>query len=405
MNRFILHSDLNNFFASVECVLNPDLKDKYVAVCGNKAERHGIVLAKNQAAKSCGVKTGEAIWQAKLKCPSLTIVPPQFDMYLKYSNAVKNIYYNFTDMIEPFGIDECWLDVSGCTKSFGGAVDIAYKIKEAVKSATGLTVSVGVSFNKVFAKLGSDMKKPDAVTAIPKESFKEKVWCLDVECMLGVGRKTLQKLKSKNINTIGDIAASSPERLKLWLGKSGISLWNYANGYDNSPVSLFNYEHPLKSIGRGTTCVTDLNDIAEVKAVILKLSEMVSYKLRENCLEATGISVTVKDKNLVCKEFQIKLNDRTADIRDIYHTAADLFEMRYDWKNPVRSVTVRAINLISANTPRQLSFFDDAEKKEKLDKLGCTMVDMRKKFGGNIVTYATLLGDMKTPKMLDIKHL
>ncbi len=401
MDRVILHSDLNNFYASVECMLNPNLQGKHVAVCGNKADRHGIVLAKNQGAKMLGVKTGEPIWQAKIKCPDLVIVPPQYDQYLKYSEIVRNIYYNFTDMIEPFGMDECWLDVSGCTKSMGSGVKIAGDIKEQVKAKTGLTVSVGVSYNKIFAKLGSDMKKPDAVTYIPKENYKEKVWPLDVGELLGVGYKTRQKLKTKNINTIGDLAAASPERLKLWLGVNGIRLWRYANGYDNSRVSVFDYTPPIKSIGHGITCVTDLLNNEEVWRVILELTGTVARRLKENKLEASGIAISVKDKNLVTKEYQEQLFTSTSSTKALSKAFFDLFLRRYTWKENVRAVSVRAINLVSANMPKQLSFFDDgtaAEKQQKLDKVADSL---KSKYGKKIITYASLMQDLKMPPAKD----
>ncbi len=386
-------------------MLNPELKGNYVAVCGNREDRHGIVLAKNQPAKLLGVKTGEPIWQAKLKCPDLVIVPPQYDQYLKYSKIVRDIYYNYTDMIEPFGMDECWLDVSGCTKSMGSGTEIANNIREQVKSETGLTVSIGISYNKIFAKLGSDMKKPDAVTYIPKDSFKEKVWPLPVGELLGVGIKTQQKLKVKNINTIGDLANASPERLKLWLGVNGIRLWRYANGYDNSAVSTFDYKAPIKSIGHGITCVTDLLNNDEVWRVILELTGSISRKLKENNLAATGVALSVKDKNLVNREYQCKLDYATTGTHDIAGKAFELFLKRYTWKNNVRAVSVRAINLVKGDLPRQLSFFDDDGKWLKTQKLENAIDNLRARYGKEIIKYASLMDDLKMPAAKDVELL
>ena len=230
MDRIILHCDINNCYASIECAENPELKGKPIAVCGSSEDRHGIVLAKSQEAKYYGVQTGETIWQAKLKCPSLIIVKPNFDKYLKYSKAARDIYYRFTDKIESFGLDECWLDVTGSTKLFGSGEEIAHMIRTSILEELGITISVGVSFNKVFAKLASDLKKPNAVTIIDKKTFKKTVWQLPAEYLMGVGRQTLKTLNSMYIKTIGDLAKESPEKLQKVLGKNGYQLWEYANG-------------------------------------------------------------------------------------------------------------------------------------------------------------------------------
>ena len=257
-------------------MLNPKLRGKYVAVCGNTSDRHGIVLAKNEAAKAMGVKTGEVIWKAKQKCPKLIIVPPNFDNYIKYSKQVMEIYCRYTDMIEPFGIDEAWLDVTGSRLIYGDGTAIADNIRRTVKKEMGLTVSVGVSFNKVFAKLGSDLKKPDAVTEIKKDSFKEKIWGLSADKMLGVGRSTARTLGKYHINTIGDIANADPDFLKRRLGVAGETLWRYANGLEDSAVKLFSYTAPIKSIGRGITCRLDLSEDNEVWYVLSELSRQVA---------------------------------------------------------------------------------------------------------------------------------
>ena len=261
MQRVILHCDMNNFYASVECMLNPELKNKPVAVCGSVEERHGIVLAKNYAAKAFGVSTGEAIWQAKQKCQDLVIVEPHYEQYMKFSKLAREIYGRYTDQIEPYGMDECWLDVTG-SGCMGTGFEIADEIRRTVKFELGLTISAGVSFNKIFAKLGSDMKKPDAITCIEADSFREKIWCLPASDLLGVGRATEKVLSGYGIHTIGELAATSDDFLKCRLGKNGLAIKKYANGLDDSPVMLSDYVSPVKSIGHG---ITTMDIYAKVK--------------------------------------------------------------------------------------------------------------------------------------------
>lgn len=255
MDRVILHSDLNSFYASVECLYHPELRGKPVAVGGSAEERHGIILTKNDLAKKCGVKTGEALWEAREKCPDIVILPPNFPLYLKFSKMARQIYADYTDKVEPYGIDECWLDVTGCNKS---GLEIAEEIRQRINFEMGVTVSIGVSFNKIFAKLGSDMKKPDAITVISKEHFKDKIWGLPAADMLYVGKSTNSKLARYAINTIGDIANMRVEFLTSFLGKMGGCLWAFANGLDDSPVAYDGEVAPCKSIGNSTTCYRDL---------------------------------------------------------------------------------------------------------------------------------------------------
>ena len=398
-----MHSDLNNFYASVECLNNPKLRNKFVAVCGSQEERHGIVLAKNQRAKMMGVQTGEAIWQAKQKCPDLVIVPPNFDEYLKYSRLVREVYYQYTDLIEPFGMDECWLDVTGSTGLFGDGSQIAHKIRECVKKEIGLTVSVGVSFNKIFAKLGSDIKKPDAVTCIEKDSFKERVWNLPASNLLGVGRATAARLGKYNIKTIGELANTNPKYLKNWFGVNGVKLWRYANGFDDSRVAPFDYKSPIKSIGHGITCVADLVNDYEVWRVMLELTQDISRKLRANELLAGGVSIAVKDNTLFYKEYQCKMNIPTHSTMEIAKEAFNLFQKNYNWQNNIRAVTVRVIQLMSKHIPRQISLLSDETKRDKTEKIESAMEKIRERFGKQAVTYACLLGDLKMPKTKDVE--
>ncbi len=271
MLRSILHCDMNNFYASVECMLDPALKKYPIAVCGSVEERHGIVLAKNYKAKAFDVKTGDAVWQAKQKCKDLVVVPPHYEEYIKYSKLARSVYERYTDQVEPYGMDECWLDISGTESLFGSPEKVANEIRETMKFELGLTISVGVSFNKIFAKLGSDMKKPDAVTVIPKDTFKEKIWGLPAADLLGVGRATQRVLDSYCIRTIGDLANTDPEFLRRRLGKNGVVLWNYANGNDLSccqEILRFSYKKRrtrynngsrLRETGAGVARVSRIN--------------------------------------------------------------------------------------------------------------------------------------------------
>lgn len=393
MERIILHCDINNCYASIECAKNPDLKGKPIAVCGDSEQRHGIVLAKSQEAKEYGVQTGETIWQAKLKCPSLITIKPHFDTYLKYSKAVRDIYYRYTDKIESFGLDECWLDVTGSTKLFGTGEEIAHMIRTTVQTELGITVSVGVSFNKVFAKLGSDLKKPNAVTIIDKKSFKKIVWPLPADYLMGVGRKTMRILNSMYIKTIGDIAKESPERLQKNLGKSGLQLWEYANGLEKSPISDCDFSSPVKSIGHGITTPTDLKNNDEAWHLIFALSETIGKKLRSNRLAASGIQISIRDNNFKNREFQCVLPTPTQSSLAISRQAFALFSNKYDWTNDVRSISVRAINLVPFGTPYQLDIWGSAQQINKLEAIENTMDKLQYRFGSNVVNYAMIMYD------------
>ena len=341
-HRTILHCDLNSYFASVETMRNPALRSVPMIVGGETEDRHGIVLAKNELAKKAGITTGETIWQAKTKCPDLVVVPPQYDDYVFYSRAVRQIYSDYTDQIEAMGIDECWLDVTTSRDLFGDGRTIADTLRERVRRETGLTISVGVSFNKVFAKLGSDMKKPDAVTEIPYERFREIVWPLPACEMLGVGMKTYKKIYYRGCRTIGDIARTKPELLESWLGKLGNVLWIYANGLEDSRVQWQTESDPVKSIGHGTTTVADLETETEVGDVLRELAVEVCAKLRYHHLCAMGVSVQVRENDMVVREYQARLpGDRGTQITpELARAAIDVFRKKHLWRCPIRSRTM-----------------------------------------------------------------
>ena len=401
--RSILHCDMNNFYASVECMLDPSLRDHPVAVCGSVEERHGIVLAKNYEAKAFDVKTGDAVWQAKKKCPELLVVHPHYDEYIKYSRQARDIYERYTDRVEPYGMDECWLDVSGTEKIFGSPQRIAEKIKETVKFELGLTVSVGVSFNKVFAKLGSDMKKPDAVTVIPHDSFREKIWSLPASDMLGVGRSTERVLRGYGIKTIGELANIDPKFLSGRLGKNGLALWYFANGEDHSEVANKDFVSPVKTIGHGITTMADLTANEQVWTVFLELSQEVGHRLKEHRKSALGISIYVRDNTLFGKQWQAPLEMPTQSPLLIARAAYELFRRKYSWDNPIRSVTVRAINLMDQDTPWQTCLFVDYGKLERTEKLDLCIEDIRRRFGKNSIRNAILLkNDLIPPETAKI---
>lgn len=395
MDRIILHCDINNCYASIECAEDPSLRGKPIAVCGDVEERHGIVLAKSQEAKAFGIQTGETVWNAKLKCPELTIVKPHFDVYMKYSNAAREIYYRYTNQIEAFGMDECWLDVTGSTKLFGSGEEIADKIRQSISSELGITISAGVSFNKVFAKLASDMKKPDAVTCIDKKNFKKIVWPLPVSALIGAGRRTVKLLDSLYIKTIGDLAKERPERLRKLLGKSGIQLWNYANGLDTSPVADCDYSSPVKSIGHGITTPSDLKTNEEVWHVVFALSETIGKKLRANRLAAGGVQISVRDNTFSNHEFQCMLPTPTQSSLAVSRRAFYLFSKKYAWTHDIRSVSVRAINLMPSGSPYQLDMWGEAQKINKTEKMEDAMYNLQERFGNSIINYATILYDTK----------
>ena len=316
--RTILHSDLNNFYASVELLKRPELKGSPVAVCGSVENRHGIVLAKNMIAKGAGVKTGETIWQAERKCPGLVRLPVDFPSYHRVSARVRQIYQRYTDRVEPFGIDECWLDVTESVRLFGGGKAIAEEIRAAVKAEIGVTVSVGVSWNKIFAKLGSDMKKPDAVTCITPENYRSTVWPLPVGELLYVGKSTLQKLNRFGIRTIGELARADRAFLTAKLGKWGTMLAVYANGEDESPVARVDEQREIKSIGNSLTNYRDLVDNDDVYPLLLLLSESVAARLRESGVgKARTVHVSATDNKLKRYAKQGRLSEPTRSASEI----------------------------------------------------------------------------------------
>ncbi len=379
--RLILHCDLNNFFASVSLLSNPTLYDMPVAVCGSVEARHGIVLAKNEIAKKYGVKTAEAVWEAKQKCPELVTLPPDYKKYHEYSCAAQKIYARYTDLIEPFGIDECWLDVTGSTLLFGTGEQIADKIRCDIKRELGITISVGVSFNKVFAKLGSDMKKPDAITVINRDNFKEKVWCLPVNDLLFVGKKTAEKLNQNGIFTVEDVTKCDDEMLSRLLGKAGKQLKCYALGEDNSPVTPSKDDDAPKSIGRTITPPKDIKTRDEVWKIYIGIAEEISRILHEKNLYAATIQVHTRDTNLKTKEYAHTLTNPLNTSILLAREAIKIFEENYNWDLPLRSVGFRVTNLKGENVAYQPDLFGNDNDDQKQEIIENSILNVRKRFG------------------------
>lgn len=401
MKRVILHSDMNACYASIEQKLNPKLKNIPMAVAGNPKNRNGIILAKSQEAKEAGVKTGEAIWQALGKCPNLTLVSPQYDQYLKHSKLARKIYYDYTNQVEPFGLDECFLDVTGSTHLFGSGEEIANEIRQRMKEELGITVSVGVSFCKIFAKLGSDMKKPDAVTVIREDDFRKKVWPLPVGEMVGVGRATERKLNRIGIFTLGELAKADLDLIRNLLGVNGLYLWEYANGLDIRPVHDRDHQEPIKTIGNSSTCRKDLLTNREVFNVLQELAFSVSRRLREARLEACGVEIFVRNNELQSYNYQspIKLASQSSIV--LARSGFDLFKEKYKWDFPVRAVGIRAIKLRKEGGGSQIDVFCDYKKQEKEENCDKAIYKIRKKYGREAISFLGLTRDIKLPKEMN----
>lgn len=399
MDRVILHCDLNNFYASVECLFRPELRDVPMAVGGDEKNRRGIILAKNELAKKFGIKTAETVWQAKKKCPELTLVPPQRENYAKYSKLVRSIYDRYTDKVEPFGIDEAWLDVTGSMSFFDSGKAIADAIRETVKNETGLTISVGVSFNKVFAKLGSDYKKPDAVTVISRQNYQQILYPLPVSTLLYVGKSTTAVLDRAGITTIGQLAGSDIALIISMLGKSGAGLHDNANGRDLSAVQLTSESGKAKSIGRGMTFGRDIMGFNDIKNAIKPLAEDVAINLRKASLKCAAVQVTIRDPQFKTITRQKQLHKPTHLLAEIQQTAMEIMKTRWKEDAPIRMLTITGINLVSSSETQQLSIFDinntTGEKREKIEQ---TIDQIRERYGKDAISLGVSIRNDNTDK-------
>lgn len=394
MERTILHCDCNGFYAGVECVQNPKLKTVPMAVGGDEESRHGIILAKNEIAKKFGIQTAETIWQAKRKCPDLVIVRPHHDLYSQYSKRVMDIYKEYTDYVEPFGLDEAWLDVTASKRLFGDGVKIANELRKRVREETGLTISVGVSFCKVFAKLGSDYKKPDATTVFSVDNWKLFIYPLSVRELLFVGKKTGDELERIGIKTIGQLASLDEHILTEHFGKAGIMLSRYARGLDNEPVKSIYEKNEVKSVGNGITFRKDLLGEEEIRGGVYALSDSIASRMRKKGLKCTTVQVMIKDPKFKTISRQQKLEFPTYTSRDIREAAMDIIKRSWNMKLPIRMLSVTGTNLVSEDKVfSQMSLFGDDEEEKKIEKFEKTVDNLKARFGsvvslgGNIKKY------------------
>lgn len=392
----ILHSDMNNFYASVECLDNPSLKGKPVAVTGDPDARHGIVLAKNYEAKNYGITTGDSLWMARQKCPDIIFTPPRYDRYIQISQAANQIYEQYTDRVESFGLDECWLDVSESTNLFGDGKRIADEIRSCIKQELGITASVGVSYNKVFAKLGSDLKKPDATTIIGQD-FREKIWSLPADMLLYVGKATYAKLLKYGIHSIGDLACTDPVFLEQILGKNGLMLWAFANGLDRSPVSHTYSHRIIKTIGNSTTTPRDLITDTDIKIILYILSESVAERMRKDNFYCRSVQISIRDNTLTSYERQGRLHFPTCTSQAIFEKAFSLY-MDNRPTNPVRSLGVRACKL-SYMEYRQLSFLENTAKDQRQEDFERSIDMIRQRYGHYSIQRGIMLMDTNLSRL------
>ena len=393
MEGVILHCDANAFYASVECLYTPSIRHSPVAVCGSVEERHGIVLTKNQIAKQFGVQTGEAIWQARQKCPDLICVPPDYALYIRFSQRMRRVYEEYSDRVESFGLDEAWIDLTNPGLTIRDGERIAHEIRLRVKRELGITVSVGVSFNKVFAKLGSDMKKPDAVTVISQDSFRDMVWPLPVGDLLFVGPATRRKLADMNVRTIGDLARFDAECLRARLGKPGLMLNAYAAGLDRSPVMRADLRRAIQSVGNSATPPHDLETPADARCLYYLLAESVAARLRQEGLRARCVSISARNTELVTRSCQQMLPRATSLTGEIAQAAMRLFDGRFSDGFPYRSAGLSCSALTPYDAPAQLDFLGDEARRIKTERLESAIDGLRRRFGHQIVRRAVVLTD------------
>lgn len=393
--RYILHCDIDYCFAQIEIIKNPALASVPMCVGGDETKRHGIVLARNPLAKAKGVKTAETLNEARRKCPGLVVVPPACEDYITISNQVKDIYREYTDKVESFGIDEAWVDISDSTMLFGKPGDIATEIRRRVKDEIGLTVSVGMSFNKIFAKLGSDMEKPDGLTILMESHVRSQIWPLPAKDLLYVGPSTQKSLQKLGIHTIGDLACAEESLLHTHLGKMGTILKAFANGEDDSEVNP--YSDPAKSVGNGMTTSQDLITLDEVRRVLFVLAESVSSRCREMEKKGSVLRVSMRDHTLETISRQKKLIQPTNQVNQLVNESLFLVERYWDQSKPLRSITITLSDLVSSSQPIQLSLFDTPSPviDETLDQI-------RERFGFHAIKRASVLVqqdlDTRNPK-------
>lgn len=381
--KTILHCDMNNFYASVEMLLNPSLKDFPLAVAGNPVKRTGIILAKNYNAKAYGVKTGEAIWEAKLKCPTLVCVSPHFDKYEEFSKKAREIYGHYTDKIEPFGMDECWLDVTASLKYFNKTgKELAQMIQDEIFNKLGLTISVGVSFSKTLAKLGSDMKKPKGLVEINAQNLSAIQKKMDITDMIFIGRKTAKKLKDMNIFTLYDLAHYNPNILEKNFGVMGRKIFEMAQGINDDEIVIYSDED-TKSVGNGLTAPKDLTNLSDVKSLLSHLADMVSSRMRRHKFKAHTIHLTIKFADFSYLGAQKTYTQSFSSREHLLEYSMKIFnELTNNEFDPIRALRITCSKLETASSTEQLSLFADTKK----EKLGEAVDAIREKFGDKAIT-------------------
>lgn len=406
--RTILHVDANSFYASCECLYRPSIREKPVAVCGDPEARHGIVLTKNQHAKKYGVQTGEAIWQAKQKCPSLVVVPPDYPLYLHMSRRMHEIFGQYSDKVESFGLDESWIEISADDMDVRKGQRVADEIRHRIHRTLGITVSVGVADNKVMAKLGSDYKKPDATTVLPPDLYEQIVWPLPVSDLLYVGPATTRKLARIGVCTIGQLANLDESILAYKFGKIGYMLKAFALGLDTSPVKPIEVSLPIKSVGNSTTPPHDIENMTDVKELVYLLAESVATRLRENNFKARCISVSARTTELVSSSCQTTLSQSTCLAKEIAETALRLFEQRYRFGFPFRSMGINCSQLSPLDAPVQVDMFGEDERRVKQEQLERSIDGLRLRFGHQVIRRGIVLSDLSyseiNPKEEHIIH-
>ena len=387
--RTILHCDCNNFYASVELLKYPELQDKPVAVAGDPEGRHGIILAKNMLAKRMGVQTAETIWQARKKCPGLVLLPPHHDEYEAMSQRVNAIYCSVTDQVEPFSVDESWLDVTGSRRLFGDGKTIADELRRRIREELGITISVGVSDNRYWAKLGSDYKKPDATTVITRENVADLLHPLPIQDMLFVGRAAAEVLRRHGITTIGMLAAAPRSSLTKWLGKQGEGLWAMANGVDNIPVRRWGEHEAVKSVGNGTTFPHDLVGEEAWRAGLMPLCDSVGSRLRAQRLKCRTVTVQIKDPQFKVISRQKTLPMPTSLTKVLFQEAFAILRQCWPADAPIRLLTVTATSLCSEEeeSTAQLSFLTEIKPDDpRQARLEQAMDSVRQRFGKQVIS-------------------
>jgi DNA polymerase-4 len=390
---------MNAFYASVELLSRPELAGRPVAVCGDPGSRHGIVLAKNEKAKAFGVSTAETVWSAQKKCPELVLLRAHHEKYSEYCALINSIYYRFTDMVEPFSIDESWLDVTGSVLLFGDGREIAGRIRETVRGELGLTLSVGVSFNKIFAKMGSEYKKPDATTVIDRGNYRKLLWPLPTGELFFVGRATAAKLAGKGIRTIGDIASRERSALVSLLGKQGGMLHDYANGADESPVSLATERRRIKSVGNGITFKRDIRGAEDIRVGVTALSDTVAGRLRKYGLKCGAVKVDIKDPHFKTISRQKQLAAASDVTEEIIGAAMELIARSWPDGEPIRLITVTGCNLRDSGEAEQLSMFGadgltpyaSADGRARGERVDRAVDSIRRKYGAGAITFGNIL--------------